>query len=151
MSNPYTPPTPEADSQDQLAYNRNIRNMIIEKKIGNSGQNLDHMDSKDLKVVLTAIKDQDAQALSQQRLQIENKAVDNAAQRAREMIPHLYQMMNQNMPPTAPIPIDVSNQPLPFQIPTDPSTSFVVTDTMLEVGAPEESYNQFMDRTNTRK
>lgn len=148
MSNPYSPPPPEGDSQDQLAFNRNIRNMIIQKKVGSNGENLDHMDSKDLKVVLTAIKDQDAQALSQQRLQIENKAVDNAAQRAREMIPHLYQMLGQN-PPIDVTPLD-PKQPLPFEIPADPSQSFVVTDTMLEVGAPEESYNQFMDRTNTR-
>lgn len=151
MTNPYTPPLPGTDSQEQLAFNRNIRNMIIQKKVGANGENIDHMDSKDLKVVLTAVKDQDAQALSQQRLQLENKAVDNAAQRAKDMIPHLYQMLGQQPP----LPIDVTpvdpKTPLPFEVPNDPSKSFTVVDTMLEVGSPDESYNQFMDRTNTRK
>lgn len=146
MSDPYVPPAPGADTQDQLHFNRNIRNLIIQRKLGKNAENLDHMDAKDLKAILTAIKDQDAQALSQQRLQIENKAVDNAAQRAREIIPHLYQMLGQQ--PIAAIPVNVdANAPLPFQIPDDPSQQFEVKETMLEVGAPEESYNQFMGRT----
>lgn len=151
MTTPYTPPLPGTDAQTQLEFNRNIRNMIIQKKIGTGGENIDHMDSKDLKVVLTAVKDQDAQALSQQRLQIENKAVDNAAERAKDMIPHLYKMLSQAMP----APIDVTpmdpNKPLPFDMPVDPNSAFVVVDTMLEVGSPDESYNQFMGRTDTRK
>lgn len=151
MTNPYVPPIPGSDAQSQLEFNRNIRNMIIQKKVGTDGSNIDHMDSKDLKVVLTAVKDQDAQALSVQRLQIENKAVDNAAERARDMIPHLYQMLGQQ--PVAPIdvtPMD-PNAVLPFNVPVDPNAAFVVVDTMLEVGSPDESYNVFMDRTNPRK
>lgn len=150
MSTPYTPPAPGADAQSQLDFNRNIRNMIIQKKIGEDGSNIDFMDSKDLKVVLTAVKDQDAQALSQQRLQIDNKAVDNAAERARDMIPHLYQMMGQQPPPINVTPVD-PNAPLPFNVPVDPNAEFQVVDTMLEVGSPDESYNVFMDRTNPRK
>lgn len=150
MSTPYTPPAPGADAQSQLDFNRSIRNMIIQKKIGTDGENIDHMDSKDLKVVLTAVKDQDAQALSQQRLQIENKAVDNAAERAKDMIPHLYKMLGQTPPPIDVTPVD-PNRPLPFDVPVDPNSAFVVVDTMLEVGSPDESYNQFMDRTNNRK
>lgn len=152
MTNPYVPPAPGTDSQEQLAFNRNMRNMIIQKKIGTDGQNIDHMDSKDLKVVLTAIKDQDAQALSQQRLQIENKAVDNAAQRARDIIPHLYQMAGQQMPFQLQQPVNVDpNAPLPFDLPVDPSAAFEVKETMLEVGSPDESYNTFMDRTQPSK
>lgn len=153
MTQPNTLPLPGNDAQEQMSFNRSIRNIIIQKKVGNDGSNIDHMDSKDLKVVLTALKDQDSQALSQQRLQLENKAVDDAAQRAKELIPHLYNMLGQN-PGTVPVDlqaIDPSKIPLPFVPPDDPSRTFEVVDTMLEVGSTDESYNQFMDRTNTRK
>lgn len=147
---PYQPPAPGADTQDQLNFNSNIRNMIIARKIGPNGQNIDHMDSKELKVILTAVKDQDAQALSKQRLEIENKAVDNAAQRAREIIPHLYHLMNSQPQPAVPINV-TPDTPLPFNVPQDPNTNFVVLDSMLEVGQVDETYNVFMGRTQPPK
>ena len=82
--------------------------------------------------------------------EIENKAVDDAVQRAKEIIPHLYRLAPQQ-PAVDVTTIDPNTQPLPFTVPQDPNSQFQVVETMLEVGTSDESFTQFMDRTKPTK
>lgn len=149
MSFPQVPPV-QQDATEQLSFTRSVRNMLVQKKIGENGDNIDNLSDKEVRNVLTALKDNDAQTLTQQRLQIENKAVDDAVQRAKEIIPHLYKLAPQQ-PAVDVTTIDPNTQPLPFTVPQDPNSQFQVVETMLEVGTSDESFTQFMDRTKPTK